>query len=188
MADLGAIGKHAYVFDDLRQFPQFPLSGISNPYGEPGSYLDRTPIWAEVLTPSPGAAFHSLETYTPGRFYFEKPVDAGSTVTVTVQCRINADYVASGILGLGGAPVSLLPYLEVELPGGAKTRATKDADADVFDTLTVGPLTVALAGTAVIRLVAQGNFGDNLLFVPEAQRPNVSGPKVWWADLQAITA
>lgn len=191
MADLGNIGTVLTAMPAVRIAPQLPLSAVTRLFGETAqSYLDRIPIFAAVDSPIPSVGLKSLETYTPGAFLFERPVDPGTTLTITVKCRRSADYVDSAMVGLSRGAQSTAPYLEVELPGGAKTRATKGATPDIFETLVVGPLTVGIVGVAVIRLVAEGNFGDNLLFVEEARRPifvGGGGPRVWWADLVAVS-
>lgn len=188
MSDLGEIGVTYREMTHLRLLAHAPVSRILT-LGETVQWLaglssrDTLPVHSVVDAPIPSAGLKSLECYAPGSFVFLRPVDSGTTVTISVKARKNADYVGSLRTQGQVSPRSLLPYLELERSDGRLVRDTMADVTDTWDTLTA-EWAILETGVMVIRLVQEGTLGDSTLF--SSERSRIPGPKCWWADLVAL--
>jgi len=193
MADLGSIGFRTQTNRYVLVMPELPLTA---PFVPGRSTTLRAPRAVVVTTVVPIFGLRSVLCHTPGVLRFEHPVDAGKTVTVTIQARKNSLYKTTlgqmaGSIGFRrsspGELLSLLPFLRITRADGLQATDIMADVNDAWDTLQAA-LAIVADGVLVIECVAFGALGDATLFVPTAQLDALVGPRNYWADLKAIAS
>lgn len=192
MPDLGSIGNSV---DPrlIRVYVELPLSSTDGPFNLIyGPIMGWRPNVLRDAVMTPIVNQFSVKCRTPGTLPFEKPVDAGTTTTTTVQVRKNSLYFVPAFLGIKGdtnfRDRPWLPYLEVVRDDGVTQRVVMPNTTDTWETLTI-VTSILRDGVLLIRLVQAGVVGSSYYNTTDEavfDRVLSTSPFCWWANLTAI--